>query len=122
MSPLEIALVTLVSVWTVLFSALGVAGVYLLRDFRRILSRLDGILRSFQDSSADARAGLDALVAAVRGVFATPAAPAHQSRTAPGFPHPNLENPGVRAALRPEKRPRTTCGSSQEPRGSGSRK
>ena len=69
MAPLEIVLVTLVSVWTVLFCLLGIAGWYVVRDLRRILGRVDQLLKSTQGLTEDVRAPFAALATAIREVF-----------------------------------------------------
>lgn len=76
MAPLEIVLVTLVSVWTVLFCLLGIAGFHVVRDFRRILGRIDQILQSAQGLTEDVRAPFAALAIAIREVFTVGLKPA----------------------------------------------
>lgn len=71
MTSLEIALVTMVSVWTILFCLLGVAGFFLTRGVYRILARVDGFLESIQTSSSEARAQIEALVLAIRDAFSS---------------------------------------------------
>jgi len=76
MTTLEMSLVALVSVWTVLFCLLGIAGFYLVRDIRRLITRVDRILESTQAMSEDVRAPFEALAVAVREVLSSKPKPA----------------------------------------------
>ena len=71
MDALQIALVTLVSVWTLVSAVLGVLVVLLLRRIDAALVRLNALLDSTQHVADDVRVPVQALADSVREVFGT---------------------------------------------------
>lgn len=75
MTPLELALVILVAVWTVLFIVFGVLGFRLLKDIHVVLERVRDILDTTRAVTEDVRAPFQAAAAGVKEIFSTTRAP-----------------------------------------------
>lgn len=86
MDPLEIALVVLVSVWTLVSLAIGGMVVWLLQKVRAALARVDEILQTTKGVAEDVRAPVHAVAESVREVFGTP--PRRTPLVDPGDPLP----------------------------------
>jgi hypothetical protein len=71
MDPLEIALVVLVSVWTLVSLVLGFLAVMLLNKIKAGLDKVDELLRTTTQVAEDVRAPVHAVAESVREVFGT---------------------------------------------------
>lgn len=70
MSPLELALVLLVTIWSIIFVVIGVSLVLLLREVKKALDSINHILENAENITEDVGSSLKTAASGVAGLLA----------------------------------------------------
>lgn len=70
MSPLEIALVILVGIWSIIFIIIAIAAIMMVREVKRAMDRVNEILETFDQTVNNVAGPIQTISAALMGMVA----------------------------------------------------